>query len=279
MSINTQNSDLLENKVATYIYNRDTQIIGSLRVGVIYGLVAGFFLGNCNLFGLYNFKTWKNIFIFFNKSILNGMTGSSKKYYINGNIDSKILENFKEFMLKINENDDIHIFIDTNGGSFTSAQIISDIILSHKGETNAIILNKAFSAGTLIALSCNNLYMHKNAYLSPVDVQYGNFFETVQLTAVKNILENKNPDKINDNTFILADQADKCKALLDSIFVKIIEPKYHDEAVRLKIKSEIFDGQKYTHSTAFSRQHLQNIGVNVKPMSKSMEYLAQLKYD
>jgi ClpP class serine protease len=172
-------------------------------------------------------------------------------------------------MLDIKPNEDIDIVIDTNGGSFCAAQMISEIILNHEGTTNAIVLDKALSAGTIIALSCSNLYMHKNAHLSPVDVQGFGFFQTAQFSSVKTIIENKSADKVEDNTFIMADQANKVRALLNEMFEKIVKPKY-DDNISAKIKSELFDGEKYIHSTAFSVKKLKTIGIKVLDITDSM---------
>lgn len=186
--------------------------------------------------------------------------------YLNDLIHDGTVKYIKKIMLYIKDDDEIDIFIDTNGGSFACAQMISNIITSHKGITNAYVLNKAFSGGTLIALSCTNLYMHKNAHMSPVDVIHSDFFDAIQYSSIKNVIDNKSKDRINDNTFLLADQATKCGNILMTIFNIIIGNRYKKE-IADKIYDEIFRGEKYIHSTAFSVQHLLNIGVNVKYMS------------
>jgi ClpP class serine protease len=166
---------------------------------------------------------------------------SKKTFYFDEEINGKSVENFKEFMLNIKSTDEIDIVLQTNGGLFSCAQMISDIILAHQGVSNSLVLNNAFSAGTLIALSCKNLYMHKNSHLSPVDVIHSNFFDAIQLSSIKKVIENKSKDRIDDKTFLLADQASKCKLILDELFNKIIKTKYNDE-ISKKIKEELFDG-------------------------------------
>jgi membrane-bound ClpP family serine protease len=154
--------------------------------------------------------------------------------------------------------------------------MICEIILNYKGETNAIIFSKSFSAGTLIALCCKNIYMHHNAFLSPVDVIHNSFFDSTQLSSIKNVLENKHADKIDDNTFILADQAIKCKIILNNIFEKICKIHNFDNETKKIIYTEIFEGEKYTHDTTFSFEYLKSIGINVKQINKQMIKIAQL---
>ena len=123
-------------------------------------------------------------------------------------------------MDKVEPDSVINLYFETDGGLFSVAQMICNIILNHKGETNAIILNKSFSAGTLCALCCKNIYMHFNAHLSPVDVIQCSFFSSTQLSSIQNVVKNKNADKIDDSTYILDDQAKKCKTILNKYLCK-----------------------------------------------------------
>ena len=229
---------------------------------ILYGALLGFILGG----GVRSINILANSKNTIKKLIYNY---NKKTFYFTGDILSSTVTEFKTFMLDVKPNEDIDVIINTNGGSFCAAQMISEIILSHEGVTNAIILDKALSAGTIIALSCSNLYMHKNAHLSPVDVQESGFFKTTQFSSVKSIIEKKSADKVEDSTFIMADQANKVRALLNEMFEKIVKPKYNDD-ISDKIKSELFDGEKYIHSTAFSVKKLKTIGVEVLDITDSM---------
>lgn len=231
-----------------------------------YGIFFGYVMRGIIPTSLFVGKNWKRFFTDMKKQIYNWDT---KTFYINGEIDKDVVDNFKMFMLDVKPDETIDIVIETYGGSFLCAQMLSDMILYHKGMTNAVVLNNAFSAGSLIALSCKKLYMHVNAHLSPVDVMQSNFFKTVQLSAIKTIIDNKSKDKIADDTFILADQAEKCKKLTQSLFDKLIVSRY-DNATSEKIKEELFDGNKNIHATAFSYAQLKEIGVKVELITQKM---------
>lgn len=241
--------------------------------GMFCGSLIGWTLGSFNYLGLFKLNFWRNGYINAKRLLYNYNT---KTFYMTNDINSQLIDDFKNFMFSVGPTQPIDIVLETHGGSFSGAQMISDIIVSHGGISNAIVLNKAFSAGTLIALSCTNLYMHRNAHLSPVDVQQGNFFSTVQLSAVKTIIDKKNADRVNDDTFLMADQAEKCNLLITNIFNKIIKPRY-DADISLKIKSELFDGDKYIHSTTFSVSDLRNMGINVQDITKNMISKANCK--
>jgi len=200
-----------------------------------------------------------------------------KTFYFDKIINDKSVDEFKSFMIDIGSDEEIDIVIKTNGGGFTSSQIISNIIGNHDGTINALVLENSFSGGTLIALSCDNLYMHKNAHLSPVDVIHCNFFDAVQLSSIESVLSNKNKDKIEDKTYILSDQAKKAQLTLDDIFNRIIKPKY-TECAQEKIREDLFSGTKHLHSTAFSVDKLKELGVDVQPLTQNMISVCKLTY-
>lgn len=204
------------------------------------------------------------------------LNGGKNIFYFDKDINSETINSFKNFVNELKDNEPLYLYFSTNGGSFAIAQMICDIILNHKGETNAIILNKSFSAGTLAVLCCSNIYMHSNAHLSPVDVMLCSFFDSTQLSSIKTVLDNKTPDKINDNTYVLADQARKCKTVLTKIYNKISIKHNFDIETKNKIWDEIFSGEKYTHQTTFSVEHLKTIGLSIKPITKEMSSLAKL---
>jgi membrane-bound ClpP family serine protease len=223
------------------------------------------------------------IFKFDTKSIINKiidikrskiLNGNRNIFYFDENISEKSLTKFKHFINELTGIETIDIILSTNGGNFSIAQIIVDILLKWKGETNAIILDKAFSAGTLIALSCKNIYMSPYAYFSPVDVIHNTFFDSTQLTSISTVIANKDRNKISDATYILSDQAKKCKLILDNYFERI--SSLHQLNNNEKIYEEIFKGEKYIHCTTFSKESLIDMGLNIKPITKNQISLAKL---
>lgn len=208
----------------------------------------------------------------------NLLSGGKNNFYFETDIDSKTITEFKYFMDKLESKEPINLYFETNGGLFSVAQMICNIIINHKGETNAIILNKSFSAGTLCALCCKNIYMHRNAHLSPVDVIQTSFFSSTQLSSIKNILKNKTADKIDDETYILEDQAIKSKTILNKIFEKICLIHSFDTNTKNMVFEEIFQGEKYTHNTVFSYDDLCSFGINIKPITEEMESMAKILY-
>lgn len=78
----------------------------------------------------------------------------------------------------VGEDTDITLIINTPGGSMTAAEIITHSLLTHKGRVSTYIPYYAMSAGTMIALASNEIYMDKNAYCGTVDPQMCGFSVT-----------------------------------------------------------------------------------------------------
>ena len=65
--------------------------------------------------------------------------------------------------LNANKNEDIKLQIATLGGDLAQAITIHNLIKSHPGKTTAEIIGLTASAGTVIALACNEIIMSDNA--------------------------------------------------------------------------------------------------------------------
>ena len=122
--------------------------------------------------------------------------------------------------------------------------------------------------------------MHKKwlNFLCSVDALYCNFFSCTQLSSIQNIVKNKNPDRINDSTYILDDQAQKCKRILDKIFEKICSIHDFDDKTKTNVFEQIFQGEKNTYNTVFSYDDLCSLGIKIKPITKEQELMAKLLY-
>lgn len=65
----------------------------------------------------------------------------------------------------------IDLIIHTSGGSSNNAKMMVDALITHDGRKRIYIPSKAYSAGTLISLTGQQIYMGKNAHLTPIDAQ------------------------------------------------------------------------------------------------------------
>ena len=108
----------------------------------------------------------------------------------------------------------IDIVLHTPGGLVLAALQIARAIHKHQGKVTAFIPHYAMSGGTLIALAADEVVMSEYAVMGPVDPQLGQYPAASILKTVA-----KKPVKdTDDNTLILADQAEKAMAQIhDSV--------------------------------------------------------------
>ena len=167
----------------------------------------------------------------------------------NEQLGQKDAKNFINIMRDIPEDKHISLFLITNGGSLTSAEIIINSLLSHKGQIDVYIPYNCMSAGTLIALACDNIYMDKNAHCGPIDPQiYG--ISVTSIIRYYNYYSNRNDNNgfnsiVSDIIKIAYSQANASINRVKEVVTNINEQKNKIENVN-KVFEELLSG-KYNH--------------------------------
>lgn len=83
--------------------------------------------------------------------------------------------------------------------------------------------------GTLIALAADEILLDPHAGLGPVDPQLGDASGSYPATSILKVLEQKNVDKIDDKTLILAEESRKAVAQISEIVRNIVLVPYGPE--------------------------------------------------
>lgn len=96
------------------------------------------------------------------------------------------------------QNSDTQILLDTNGGYISSNDKLVNYIINSELKLITYILRKAYSAGTVIALSSYNLHMDKNACLSGTDPQITILKDTISVKSLIKMCEEKEKNNISD---------------------------------------------------------------------------------
>jgi len=99
----------------------------------------------------------------------------------------------------------IDLILHTPGGLVLAALQIAEAIKKHKGKVTAFVPHYAMSGGTLISLAAREIVMSEHAVLGPVDPQVGKF----PAASVLKVIAKKPVKDIEDETLIMADQAEK----------------------------------------------------------------------
>lgn len=102
----------------------------------------------------------------------------------------------------------LDIVLHTPGGLVLASLQIARAISKHRGKVTVFVPHYAMSGGTLIAISADEIVMSEHAVLGPVDPQIGQY----PAASLVRVLSLKPTSEIDDNTLILADQAEKARA-------------------------------------------------------------------
>lgn len=97
----------------------------------------------------------------------------------------------------------IDIVLHTPGGIASATQQILHALKHHKGRKTAFVPYRAKSAGTMIALACDEIVMGSSAVLGPIDPQYA----WMPAPILAGLTQQKSPDRISDEMMILSKMA------------------------------------------------------------------------
>jgi len=81
----------------------------------------------------------------------------------------------------INLSNPLTIIVRSFGGSGYSLEKIMNVLKKHRGYKTCYIHEYAFSCGTIVALSCDKVYMKKTDWISPIDTQFPSFFGSTSI--------------------------------------------------------------------------------------------------
>lgn len=127
----------------------------------------------------------------------------------------------------------LDLILHTPGGLVLASLQIARAIRKHKGKVTVFVPHYAMSGGTLIALAAHEIVMSEHAVLGPVDPQVGKY----PATSLLKVVRQKPVAEVDDETLILADQAEKAIAQVRSSVREILDgrmaPEKADELARL----------------------------------------------
>lgn len=151
----------------------------------------------------------------------------------------------------------IDLILHTPGGLVLASEQIANAICKRTAPITVFIPHYAMSGGTLIALAADEIVMDPNAVLGPVDPQIGPY----PAASILSVLEQKDINKIGDETLIQADIAKKAvnqvRQVVHDIAVKHFDPVKADEL------SEIMSSGRWTHDYPISVEEARGLGLKV----------------
>lgn len=93
---------------------------------------------------------------------------------IGGGLDTLLLNIVEELAEDKDKREKLLVMITTNGGDALTVERIVNIFREHYSEVNFIVPDYAYSAGTILCMSGDNIYMDYYSALGPIDPQIQN---------------------------------------------------------------------------------------------------------
>lgn len=155
------------------------------------------------------------------------------------------------------EDTPIDLILHTPGGLVLASEQIARAIAKHPAKVTVFVPHYAMSGGTLIALAADEICMDENAVLGPVDPQLGSYPAASILRAV----EQKDKNRVDDETLILADIAAKAIEQVQDVVCDILTPKLGDEQAR-QLAATLASG-RWTHDYPLTCDMLRSFGLPI----------------
>lgn len=150
----------------------------------------------------------------------------------------------------------IDLILHTPGGLVLAAEQIAFALRNHPARVTVFVPHYAMSGGTMLALAADEIYLDENAVLGPVDPQIGNYPAVSILKAI----EGKNKNRVDDETLILGDIAQKAIIQVDATLRELLSDRYgEEEASRI---AKVFTEGRWTHDYPITCSILKEIGLS-----------------
>lgn len=151
----------------------------------------------------------------------------------------------------------IDLILHTPGGLVLAAEQIAKALVERKAKVTVFVPHYAMSGGTLIALAADEIVMDANAVLGQVDPQIGD----MPAASIVRAVELKKPERVDDDTLILADMAQKARIQVAS-FVAQLLTKHMPKEKAVKVATLLSEG-RWTHDFPITPEMARELGLPV----------------
>jgi len=151
----------------------------------------------------------------------------------------------------------IDLVLHTPGGLVLASLQIARALSQHKGKVTVFVPHYAMSGGTLIALAADEIVMSPHAVLGPVDPQLGQH----PAASLLKVVQQKPLSEIDDQTLILADQAEKAIRQVRSSVRELIGSKLPAE--KADELADVLSSGTWTHDHPITFEEAKRLGLPV----------------
>ncbi|HEY4408327.1 MAG TPA: ATP-dependent Clp protease proteolytic subunit [Acidimicrobiia bacterium] len=151
----------------------------------------------------------------------------------------------------------ISMVLHTPGGLVLAAEQIASALAAHPAPVTVYVPHYAMSGGTLISLAADRIVMSPSAVLGPVDPQIGE----LPVASILAAIGRKNPDRVEDKTFILADVGRKAQDQVEAFVAKLLVQRLPEGQAK-DLAHTLSEG-RWTHDFPIDADMAQTMGLPV----------------
>jgi ClpP class serine protease len=165
----------------------------------------------------------------------------------------------------------LDLVLHTPGGLVLAATQIAEAVRKYRGKVTVFVPHYAMSGGTLIALAADEIVMSEHAVLGPVDPQLGQ----QPAASILKVIRHKPISDIDDQTLVLADQAEKAIAQVKYQLEELLTDNY--PAGKAAELATLLSSGTWTHDYPITYDRALGLGIHVSnAISEDMLNLIQL---
>tara|TARA_R110000868_G_scaffold4533_2_gene28484 strand:+ start:8909 stop:9868 length:960 start_codon:yes stop_codon:yes gene_type:complete len=152
----------------------------------------------------------------------------------------------------------VDIILHTPGGLLSAAQQILHALKHHRGRKTAFIPYSAWSAGTMIALACDEIVLGSSAVIGPIDPQLGG----LPAPLLAELLDEKSNDRINDQMLVIAKMAKQSVKETKAFACDYVNPVHNGGNQSCALTNDLI-GSGRNHQAPIMPQEAKAMGLNV----------------
>jgi ClpP class serine protease len=152
----------------------------------------------------------------------------------------------------------LDLILHTPGGLVLASEQIANALVAHRAKVTVFVPHYAMSGGTLLALAADEIVMAPHAVLGPLDPQVGQYPAVSILRAVGR----KEPKDVDDQTFILADVAEKAQRQVRTLIERLLVRNGWTPERATTLATAFTDG-RWTHDYPITVEEAHELGLPV----------------
>jgi ClpP class serine protease len=152
----------------------------------------------------------------------------------------------------------IDLILHTPGGLVLATEQIAHALIQHIAKVTVFVPHYAMSGGTMLSLAADEIVMDENAVLGPVDPQLGQY----PAASIVKVTEEKDKNKVDDETLILADVSKKALAQTKAFVKKVLLAKKYSEEDAERLSQTLTEG-RWTHDYPITYEEAKELGLRV----------------